>query len=236
MTTTTAGTHQPTAAETLEAKNLREKAAAEKRAASVLVEESELLDDEAALYEKDQAEKQEKLKFNLYKDFAEGRITRGALDRRLEQIELKENPTLPPAAPAMTPRQPEAEKILSFYEKLSAASGLVPFPIVDTVALSAIQVRMIMKLAALYGVKFSQQWVSTTVTTLLGSLTPSYLKALPGIGTAVGVITGPAFNYAATRAVGKVFIQQFESGGTIFSLNPAKMKAYFADYFSAAKN
>jgi uncharacterized protein (DUF697 family) len=231
---TTTGTHS--AAEGQKAKNLRERASAEKRTASVLAEDSEFLDEEAELYEKEHAEKLNRVKFELYKDFAEGRITRGALDRRLEQIELKENPTLPPAAPAVTPRQPEAEKIVSFYEKLSAASGLVPFPIVDTVALTAIQVRMIKKLASLYGVKFSDQWVSTSVTTLLGTLTPSYFKALPGIGTAVGVITGPAFNYAATRAVGKVFIQQFESGGTIFSLNPAKMKAYFADYYSAAKN
>jgi uncharacterized protein (DUF697 family) len=192
---------------------------------------------EAVYMEREDADHQNVLKYALYKDFAEGKITRGRLDRELEKLQLQEDQeTQFKVERPKTPRQPAAERILSRYEKLSAVSGLVPFPILDMVALSALQVRMIMKLADLYGTSVSEQWVSTTVSTLLGTLAPSYLKAIPGIGTAVGLVTGPAFNYAATHAVGKVFIQQFESGSTIFSLDPAQMKGYFADYFSAARN
>jgi uncharacterized protein (DUF697 family) len=234
QTETPAKPASTTPAQDLEARKLREKAAAEKR---ISTEDSGLLDEEADLLEKESTDRLNIIKFKLYKDYAEGRIGRGRLDRKLEDLEIKEHLEMPgDIAPPKTPRQPEAEKIVGLYSKLAAASGLVPFPLVDTLALSALQVRMIMKLADLYGAQLSHQWVSATVSTLLGSLTPSFLKGIPGLGTLIGVITGPAFNYAATSAVGMVFIQQFESGSTMLSLDPAKMKAYFADYFSSARN
>jgi uncharacterized protein (DUF697 family) len=209
------------------AANLREKAAEAARL-------SDVYQGEEAYVRTEQANLPNASKSHPSKSAAGG-TTRGRLDRQADEQLVKDSPTLKIENP-LTPRQPAAEHIVSLYQKLSAVSGFIPVPFVDMVVLSALQVRMILKLAELYGQSFSEQWVNTTVSTLLGTLTPTYLKAIPGIGAVIGLLTGPAFNFAATHAVGKVFIQHFEAGGTMLTFDPAQMKRYFADYFSAAKN
>ena len=44
----------------------------------------------------------------------------------------------------------------------------------------------------------------------------------------------PAFNAAATYALGRVFIQHFECGGTILDLDPDKVREHFRREFEAA--
>ena len=41
----------------------------------------------------------------------------------------------------------------------------------------------------------------------------------------------PTLNAAISYAVGKVFIQHFESGGTFLDFDPKKVRAYFEDQF-----
>jgi len=45
----------------------------------------------------------------------------------------------------------------------------------------------------------------------------------------------PAVAGASTYAVGQVFIQHFESGGTFLDFDPEKVKGYFAEQFEKGK-
>ena len=45
----------------------------------------------------------------------------------------------------------------------------------------------------------------------------------------------PAAAGASTYAVGQVFIQHFESGGTFLDFDPDKVKAYFAEQVEKGK-
>jgi uncharacterized protein (DUF697 family) len=176
-------------------------------------------------------------KLSIYKDFVSGKITRGALDRKMDVLYAKKQRVLVAATPHApeTPRQPEAEDIIHRYMWWSAGGGLLPIPVVDFLALGTIQVLMVRDLCDLYEVPFTDQWGKTAVSAVVGGSVSSYLKAVPGFGTLVGIITGPAFFSASTYAVGKVFTQHFESGGTLLTFDPAKMKQYFRDYFEAGK-
>jgi hypothetical protein len=40
-----------------------------------------------------------------------------------------------------------------------------------------------------------------------------------------------AISGGMTYAIGKVFVQHFESGGTLLDFQPEKMRKYYLDYF-----
>jgi len=130
------------------------------------------------------------------------------------------------------------------YMYSSMAIGLIPAPGVDLAGLMALQVKMAHSLAKHYSVPFRGDLGKSTITSLLGALGPitlargtfgSLVKAIPVIGTAVGIATQPLLSGAFTYAVGKVFIQHFEAGGTFLDLDPKTVRAHFAQEFQEGK-
>jgi uncharacterized protein (DUF697 family) len=138
-------------------------------------------------------------------------------------------------------RRVEASSIVNTYMGWSAGASFIPLPWVDLAAVTLIQIKMVGNLASLYQVPFSRNIVKTIIAGLLGSLVPtglargasSLLKSVPGIGTILGVLTAPVFTTASTYAIGKVFIQHFEAGGTILNFNPDAMREHFKEEFEA---
>jgi uncharacterized protein (DUF697 family) len=63
----------------------------------------------------------------------------------------------------------------------------------------------------------------------------SLAKGIPFVGPVLGAAAMPAVAGASTYAVGQVFIQHFESGGTFLDFDPDKVKAYFAEQFDKGK-
>ncbi len=63
----------------------------------------------------------------------------------------------------------------------------------------------------------------------------SALKTVPVIGQIAGTILLPALALASTVAVGRVFLQHFEAGGTLLDFDPEKMKSYFEAEFNKAR-
>ncbi len=118
-------------------------------------------------------------------------------------------------------------------------AGLIPFPIVDFMALTGIQMELVKSLCTIYDVPFKKDIGKTLVTTLIGGGLPvhtspllaSMVKNIPLIGTTTGAITLSVVGGACTYAVGKVFIQHFEAGGNLLNFNPEKMRTYFQSYY-----
>ncbi len=79
---------------------------------------------------------------------------------------------------------------------------------------------------------------------LAGSVLPSTVghgigsavAAIPAAfaGTVLGFILAPAIAYAMTKAVGKVFIMHFESGGTLLTFDPSQFRDHFITEFKEA--
>jgi uncharacterized protein (DUF697 family) len=57
------------------------------------------------------------------------------------------------------------------------------------------------------------------------------LKAVPLVGALVGAPSMMVFCGASAWALGKVFVQHFESGGTFLSFDPGKVKEHFQEQF-----
>jgi uncharacterized protein (DUF697 family) len=121
----------------------------------------------------------------------------------------------------------------------SMGVGLVPIPLVDYVAISAVQLNMLRRMANIYEVPFSKDTVKHLVASLVGGGVPlvganafgSLIKSIPIVGQTIGVLTMPAIAGAATYAIGKVFVQHFASGGTFLNFNPEQVREHFEKLF-----
>jgi uncharacterized protein (DUF697 family) len=138
-----------------------------------------------------------------------------------------------------------AANIIVSAMKWSAAASIVPVPVLDIVALGAVQTRMVMDLSDLYGETASKQSARALVSVLLGSLFPgvaaglvgvSLFKSAPVVGTLVGAGAMAGFGAAATYAIGKVFVKHFQGGGSIATFNPADVKDELAAEFKKSKS
>ena len=98
---------------------------------------------------------------------------------------------------------------------------------------------MIRGLADLYDIDFSQHRGKSLIAALLGGCAPvsfsgnvfSWVKTIPVYGQLTGMASMSVFGGASTYAVGKVFIQHFESGGTFLTFDPKKVADYYAQQF-----
>jgi uncharacterized protein (DUF697 family) len=145
-----------------------------------------------------------------------------------------------------------ANDIVKDYALWAGGFGLLPLPILDFAAITATQVRMVSTLNKhyrrwhpdRYRQRFSHERLRTIIASLIGGSVPvvagaglgSLLKSIPLVGQALGMVTTPVFAWASTVAVGRVFIEHFESGGTLLDFDADKMRHYYYKQFEAAKH
>jgi len=137
-----------------------------------------------------------------------------------------------------------AMKIVNRYSKIAAGAGLVPGALINFVAILAVQVTMVWKLARCFGYKERVERVRGSIMSLLASGIPAVL----GHGTALAVTTTavvagsviyflftPVLAYAMTQAVGRTFVMHFESGGTLLTFDATAFQDYFLREFHQAR-
>ncbi len=135
-------------------------------------------------------------------------------------------------------------KIISSSYGWAAAAGAIPLPLLDMVALAAVQASMVNRIAGQYGESISDEAAKSLVAVLLGTIVPSGLasmavgsgaKLIPGVGYVAGSVALGGFGAAATYAIGKIFVRHFEGGGTISNFSPAAVQNDLKKEFTAAK-
>lgn len=141
-------------------------------------------------------------------------------------------------------RLTEAHRLVRNLSGWSFGAGCIPLPVVDVVTVMGVQVNMINKLSKLYDVPFSEHTAKNIISTLLGGLVSyglawgsvgSAIKGLPLVGNVLGLLTMPGFSAAVTWALGRVYIQHLEAGGTLLTFDPEKMKDHFQAEFDKAR-
>ena len=129
-----------------------------------------------------------------------------------------------------------AHDIIIDHAMLSAGTGLFSVPLLDVAAMLTIELRMLKKLSDLYGIPFSKYRGKSMIASLVGGIhaglwTSSCLKLIPLFGLAGVVLPMVAISGGITYAIGKVFVQHFESGGTLLDFRPEKMRKYYFEHF-----
>ena len=87
----------------------------------------------------------------------------------------------------MSNKREQADAIIKKHVLFSIGGGLIPIPLVDMAAVTALQVSMLEQLADLYGIGYNRSIAKSFIAALTGStvakLGASLIKAIPGIGT-----------------------------------------------------
>lgn len=145
----------------------------------------------------------------------------------------------------MSDRTATANNIVKKYCKWGAGAGLFPVPVLGVAAVTGVQLKMLCELGKVYEIPFQKERAKSIVGALLGAvsaplLAGTVMTALPAlmivpvVGATVGVAFNSAFSYAATYAVGRVFVTHFDSGGTFLDLDPATVREHFRQEFAGA--
>jgi uncharacterized protein (DUF697 family) len=132
----------------------------------------------------------------------------------------------------MDPRRIAAMQIVYRYMTISAGAALIPFAGVDVVALAGIHIALIKELCEHYDVDFTEHTARNVLIGVAGSILPGtvgsilgrkILGMLPVTGAVVGWALMSAGSAAFSYAIGRLFIEHFEGGGTLLSFDHRRL-------------
>jgi uncharacterized protein (DUF697 family) len=143
----------------------------------------------------------------------------------------------------MEEREAQAHDIVSQHAWWAGALNLIPTPFVGTIANTAIHLKMLKSLSDHYDVAYTEDLGKKLIASLIGGIVPSattetarsLLRFIPVVGPVVSIVVLPALSGATTFAIGEVFIQHFESGGTLLDFDPSKMQSFFVEQYEKGK-
>lgn len=145
-----------------------------------------------------------------------------------------DNLSATPADVSPADRHALASKLVDRYALWAGVAGLIPVPGIDLVAVGGLQLHMLRRVSQIYDVGFSDNIGKALIASLAGTMIPatsgvgaaSLLKAVPVVGTITAGFVMPVLSSGATFAIGKAFIQHFESGGTLLDFNPPDYREF----------
>jgi uncharacterized protein (DUF697 family) len=158
---------------------------------------------------------------------------------------LAERPPHPKEESSAPSREMLADRIIRENMLWAAGGGLIPVPMLDMVAITIVEVKMLKELAEIYNLPFREDQVKSILVSLLAgigapvlgaAISLSVVKLIPAAGYLLGLVAVPGVAAAFTYAVGKVFVQHFASGGTFLDFDPKKVREYFARQFEEGKS
>jgi uncharacterized protein (DUF697 family) len=143
-------------------------------------------------------------------------------------------PKVEVAEAAPVTRHEVATKLVDRFAIWGGVAGLIPVPVVDVVAVGGLQLQMLRRLSQIYDIPFSENSGKALIASLAGAMIPassgvgaaSVLKAVPVLGSIAAGFVMPALSAGATYAIGKAFVQHFESGGTLLDFNPPDYREF----------
>ena len=133
------------------------------------------------------------------------------------------------------PKEKEIDQIITDHVLFSMAAGAIPIPVLDILAVSAIQLDMLKQLAKKYDVSFDDEagksivssLLGTTLGTTIGRTGASVVKAIPGLGTILGIGSQAVLSGITTFAIGYLFNQHFGNHKPLQDFKIEDVKEYF---------
>jgi len=129
-----------------------------------------------------------------------------------------------------------AAAIVKDHAGLAMLSSLVPVPFFEFAAVSVVHLNMIEDLTREYRVDFGRERAQAIIAAVLSGYASRFLgsflagslaKLVPGLGSAIALVTLPSVAASLTYALGYVFIQHFEQGGSLFDIDCGRARVGF---------
>ncbi len=141
-------------------------------------------------------------------------------------------------------RLTRVNKLVRNHSIVNGALGIIPIGPLGVPLIIANALKMLHKLSKIYGVEFKKDVGKSVISGFLvgcgtfsisGRLIWGLSTAIPIAAPVIGVITRPIFASAMMYALGHLFIQHFESGGTFLNFDPDKVRGHYAELFKEGK-
>lgn len=141
--------------------------------------------------------------------------------------------------PLLKTKRERAEQAIRNQMVWALGAGLVPVPLLDVAAVTAVQVNLVKQLCELYERRYDDSQGRAIVSALISSasagLGASMIKSIPVVGTFLGGASMAVLSGATTYAVGQVFARHFEQGGTLETFDLATARKLFEEEFERGK-
>lgn len=109
----------------------------------------------------------------------------------------------------MNEKKKSSDDIISTHVIFAMTAGAIPVPVADIVAVSAIQYDMIRQIAEFHKINYDADKGKTLASSIAGAtvsrIGASFLKAIPGVGTVLGIGSQIVMAGGTTYALGKLF-------------------------------
>lgn len=130
--------------------------------------------------------------------------------------------------PAVAQRREQADRTIQYHTiGVGAAPFIIPSLLVDLVVVAGVQLNLVRSLARIYEQPFSEQLAKSLIAALAGASVPAAAFGLFNTIPWLGILGASAGGVASTRAIGRVFVQHFESGGTFLTFDPDKVRDHY---------
>jgi len=138
----------------------------------------------------------------------------------------------------------QANRIVRNHCIVGGAFGIVPIPPLGVALIIGSGLKMLHKLSKLYGVEFSKDIGKAAISSFLvgcgsysisGRLIWGLGSIIPVAAPVISIVTTPIFVASTLYAMGHIFIQHFESGGTFLTFDPEKVRGHYAELFAEGK-
>ncbi|MGN7611412.1 YcjF family protein [Magnetococcales bacterium HHB-1] len=137
----------------------------------------------------------------------------------------------------------EAESIVKDGVIAAMAVGVIPIPLLDIAGIMGISMKMLERLSNLFEIPFSDTVVKEAMISFASGLLPvaamtgmaSLIKSIPGPGSIGGAGAVSVLSGAMVYALGQVFIQHFEDGGTMEDFDVHAVQDQFRNAFEKGK-
>jgi uncharacterized protein (DUF697 family) len=142
-------------------------------------------------------------------------------------------------------RKVRAEAVIRRNVLWALGGGILPLPILDVAAVTAIELKMLKELANIYQVEFSPGIARKIIYSLLANiglvgvgtlLGGSIAKLIPFLGVSLGFISVSVLVGSFTDSLGQTVLIHLEGGGTLEDFSPTAMANFFRKEFDKAKD
>jgi len=134
----------------------------------------------------------------------------------------------------------DTNQIIRNHVLWAMGAGLLPIPLVDFAAVTAVQLDMLKDLAAHYGANYDRSsgkaFVSALTGTTFATIGASIVKAIPGLGSILGGVSMSLMSGASTYAVGQVVKQAYATSGSLDKLDLSAARKAYEDAFERGKS
>jgi uncharacterized protein (DUF697 family) len=134
---------------------------------------------------------------------------------------------------AFASRRTAAMDIVEIHTALCVGANFIPIPVVDSLAVSAVQLKMIAALARYYGADFNVERGRAMLAAIAigvaqeavrrtshAAAVRAWIVQIPLIGIPLRKLGWPAILAAYTYYLGKSYVDHFESGGQFADFKP----------------